>query len=534
MNASDVALRLKAALVPACRAARRSVAAARAWAVRAHPVTLAGVGFVGLTVVLVTLQWARAANGPAASAGAPTAVQLTSLFGNSRLPDGRTDTSQVRWDNLLITPIPGWTKRGQEWGGQWTLEGPEFKTKRFQITGYVAVSLDEKGLAGLADAQYKSDRNYIDFKEEAPRVEGVHPAGYKTLTTLTSVKATGYGQDARLYSLHVYLEANGLASHLQYAAAYRENFDLHRPTFEAFLRNLRLLSGQTLAPAFDDQPPLEQFTVNQCCDFLEWLLDVPLTDTQREAARDHLTRAWERKDKEEAKGLWEVFAGRNELDKLDKAKKELGRVAARNEVIKTWRDEAAKGDAMAKLMVDIYDRAHQPLAQGNAGEPPLTRQRADATLEILHFMASKVAGFDVGPTEQQKAEFAKELAAKYASLDAAAKTEVEQMPLYWAWFRAAWPELPAEERTKLVGQWGADERIKPIVGRVQELRAKAIASGNDPSGQLKAMRKLYQQQQTVAHISNMMAMQHRTNMMVINNIGSSNYRYEYKYVYRYR
>ena len=37
-----------------------------------------------------------------------------------------------------------------------------------------------------------------------------------------------------------------------------------------------------------------------------------------------------------------------------------------------------------------------------------------------------------------------------------------------------------------------------------------------------------------AMISNMMAMQHRTNMMVINNIGSSNTRYEYKYVYRYR
>jgi hypothetical protein len=94
--------------------------------------------------------------------------------------------------------------------------------------------------------------------------------------------------------------------------------------------------------------------------------------------------------------------------------------------------------------------------------------------------------------------------------------------------------VPADERAKLVGQWSADERSKPIVAKINELKAKAIASGNDPTGQLDALRELYQQQQTVSMISNMMAMQHRTNMTIINNIGSSNTRYEYRYVYRYR
>ena len=108
------------------------------------------------------------------------------------------------------------------------------------------------------------------------------------------------------------------------------------------------------------------------------------------------------------------------------------------------------------------------------------------------------------------------------------------MPLYWAWLRAAWPDAPADDRAKLTGQWAADDRIKPIVAQLNDLKAKALASGNDPTGQLDALRKLYQQQQTVSMISNMMAMQHRTNMTIINNIGSSNTRYEYKYVYRYR
>ena len=64
----------------------------------------------------------------------------------------------------------------------------------------------------------------------------------------------------------------------------------------------------------------------------------------------------------------------------------------------------------------------------------------------------------------------------------------------------------------------------------------AVAAGRGSSAtanqQIEAMRKLYQQQQNVAAISNMMRMQHMTNMSVINNIGSSNTRYEYKYVRR--
>lgn len=490
----------------------------------AHPVALA-LGLLGtLTILFATLGHARQA---LAEPGQPSPL-------STLLPDGRSDTNQVRFDNLLMTKLPGWTKRTGEWSGQWTLEGPDFKTRRFQITAFYAVGLDDRGLAGIADAVDKNSKTYIEFKEEAPRVESTHPAGYKQLTSFTSVKAEGYGKDCRLYTMHVYLEANNLCSRIDYSAAYRENFDLHLPTFQAFLKNVRLLSAQTLAPAFADQPVLEQFTVNQCCDFLEWLLDVPLTDTQRSAARDYFTQVWTRKDQTEAAGLWDVFKGRNELDKLPKDKKELGRTAARAEVLKQWRDEAAKGDKMARMMIDVYDAAHAPIAQGKPGEPSLTRQQSDSVLEILHFMAGKVAGFDVAPSEQQKTEFATKLAAQYASIDPETRKEFEQMPLYWAWFRAAWPETPADERTRLTQQWAADERIKPIVTQLNDLKAKALASGIEPTRQLDALRKLYQQQQTVSMISNMMAMQHRTNMTIINNIGSSNTRYEYKYVYRYR
>ncbi|MEO2091006.1 MAG: hypothetical protein ABGY75_16160 [Gemmataceae bacterium] len=51
---------------------------------------------------------------------------------------------------------------------------------------------------------------------------------------------------------------------------------------------------------------------------------------------------------------------------------------------------------------------------------------------------------------------------------------------------------------------------------------------------LDAVKKLQQQQQTTAMISNMMRMQHQTNMTIIRNMGSTPYKYEYKYEYRRR
>jgi hypothetical protein len=147
-------------------------------------------------------------------------------------------------------------------------------------------------------------------------------------------------------------------------------------------------------------------------------------------------------------------------------------------------------------------------------------------------MASKVAGVDVGPSEDQKKEFATQLATHFAAMDLDTKKETEQMPLYWAWFRAAWPDLSDAERANCINQWSKNDRIKPIVAKINELKEKGLAGDAMAFGD--AARKLYQQQQLTSHISNMMALRHASNMMIINNIGSSNTRYEYKYVYRYR
>jgi hypothetical protein len=45
------------------------------------------------------------------------------------------------------------------------------------------------------------------------------------------------------------------------------------------------------------------------------------------------------------------------------------------------------------------------------------------------------------------------------------------------------------------------------------------------------MQDLYTQQQTTAMMSNMLAMQHQTNMTIINNIGGGDYEWTWTYTY---
>ncbi|HSI35933.1 MAG TPA: hypothetical protein VK986_20290 [Tepidisphaeraceae bacterium] len=394
-------------------------------------------------------------------------------------------------------------------------------------------------------SQDSLDNLHRDFRN----VKVVQPTRVETLPT--GVKAatlicTANEKDEKLPPIRVhFIDADGngdgkeptTAEGIAFVASSSELWEKHWPTYQAFLKTISFPSHTKLAEPKDGFG-LTMYTVYTCVDFCEWFMDVPFTQEQRAVMQQYMVDVWrgeDAKSKEEREGLQEIIKASNEVAKLwEPAKKKLAREAVRQEALAQWRKEAAT-DKMAAFMIGIYDAANKPIAQGKAGEPALTRQGADATMEVLHFMASKAAGYDVEPGKQQKDEFAQKLAAAYALTPAEMKTEIAQMPLYWAALRVQWPELPADERKKLADAWGASEAIKPIIEEIKKAKAKAAADRvYKPTEQLAAMQKLYQQQQNAAMISNMMAMQHRTNMTIINNIGSSNYRYEYKTVYRYR
>ena len=104
------------------------------------------------------------------------------------------------------------------------------------------------------------------------------------------------------------------------------------------------------------------------------------------------------------------------------------------------------------------------------------------------------------------------------------------------------PSMHGVLRLEVITDGGIVTEVVPHVGylhRCFEKHAETRAYNLtipfvDRMDYLAAMRALQQQQQNTAMISNMLRIQHQTNMSVIRNIGSSSYKYEYKYEYRRR
>src|SRR5207237_3184041 len=126
-------------------------------------------------------------------------------------------------------------------------------------------------------------------------------------------------------------------------------------TFDRFLHGMRLSDSLVLA---EGTPPLTQAKVDQVADSLEWLLEVPFTDEQRQMIARNMIDSWKKNDRDDIKGVEDVVKFRAQLSEMNKQQKELARQAAQPELIKQARNET---DPVAKMIVQVYDAAHQPI-----------------------------------------------------------------------------------------------------------------------------------------------------------------------------
>ncbi|HEX8912004.1 MAG TPA: hypothetical protein VF796_06560, partial [Humisphaera sp.] len=244
------------------------------------------------------------------------------------------------------------------------------------------------------------------------------------------------------------------------------------PAYKRFVADVRLPSRTVLAEGPGGQK-LTLNTVLRVGDFLEWLLETPFTAAQRDELQAYLVDAYKRADAGEIAAVQEVHKVREQLDKLTPEQRDFAREAARAEAMKEWREEARKGDRLAKRMVEIYDAGRAALATGDDGDPPLTRQAADASLEAVYFMASKVAfpnGPESHPTPAQLDAWAKDLAAQYKEMPRAKKDDLAGMTALWAKLRLAWPEMSAAERAAVLEEWAKLPLVKQTAEQVKANR----------------------------------------------------------------
>jgi hypothetical protein len=102
-----------------------------------------------------------------------------------------------------------------------------------------------------------------------------------------------------------------------------------------------------------------------------------------------------------------------------------------------------------------------------------------------------------------------------------AQAEAALMQMKTSFTISEQPEQPQQTTANTPINTSADTPVQPV---------QTNDSGYDPDAFLQAQRELYQQQQTTAMISNMLQMQHETNMTIINNIGGYDYEYEWVWV----
>ena len=271
------------------------------------------------------------------------------------------------------------------------------------------------------------------------------------------------------------------------------------------------------------EPPLTEGQATCVRLYFEWLLGIELTAAERATMRAMLIDEWTRQDKDAMVGSLEIAFNYSRLAVLPAKDRDLVRAFEHPRVLEVMREVGAK-DKTNTWTLERYAEKKPSLVTGKPGP---TQEDLDALAELLHFRVLEVTGGDKATADKVKAATAEK--AKAGTLPA---HEVTGAGKQLALIRYAWPTLNAVDKQELRDVWADSLRAVGVPAKLAAWQttpapAKELAY-------LDAVKKLQQQQQTTAMISNMMRMQHETNMTIIRNMGSTPYKYQYKYEYRRR
>jgi hypothetical protein len=203
--------------------------------------------------------------------------------------------------------------------------------------------------------------------------------------------------------------------------------------------------------------PFTPEMLRQLGDFLEWVVEAPLIPGAREGLEQIYVQAAREKDKLTLEDAIAVSRCWTAVAALDPAARDMLRIVYQPEFLANL--DNGLDDDLAQYQRGFYQATHRPLA---AGDPPLTRQVADAHAELLCFQINAVAGSPVAEaTPEVREHVAADLAAAYPKESAGHRSHLAQAPLTLATLRVLWPELPQEERRELCRRW--KQELRPLL-----------------------------------------------------------------------
>jgi len=223
--------------------------------------------------------------------------------------------------------------------------------------------------------------------------------------------------------------------------------------FDALLHSTRVTDSILLAQG---NPPLTQATVDSVTDFLEWLIEVPFTEEQKQVIAREMVASWKNNVRDDIQGTQDVLKMRAQFSAMSPEQKDLARQQAQAQLIKAARSET---DAIAKMIVQVYDAAHKPIAPGNPRSlvrPPMPCSRC-----FLHGVAS-AAGRQRAAADRDAADegsVGEEPCSELRRDRRRSAAGHREHAYHWAQLRLHWPDLPQAEKANARAQWARSSEV---------------------------------------------------------------------------
>ncbi len=305
------------------------------------------------------------------------------------------------------------------------------------------------------------------------------------------------------------------------------NNTVNKAAFEAYVK-LHPTKNPLPCPAdgtviAKGEKPLTEGAAERVRMYFEWVLGLELTAAERKTLRAKLIDEWTRGDKDAMEGTLGIAFHFTRLAQLPPAERDLLQAFDHGKVVEAMRATGDK-DKTNQWLLDVFDAKRPPLEKG---KPGATRHDADALGEWMHFQVMEVTAGDKATADKVKAATLDKVKAGGVS-----GYQVTSARTQLAMVRFAWPTMADDDKQELRDSWAT--YLEPLGVKPKLAKWQTTPAPSKELDYLDALKKLQQQQQNTAMISNMMRMQHETNMSVIRNIGSSSYKYEYRYEYRRR
>ena len=362
-----------------------------------------------------------------------------------------------------------------------------------------------------------------EFRIEAQRTHGQHLASGGQWASFAYSVADPNRPGQFNYGWITMVAAGGRSVAIVAVFNDAASFNAHVKELGHMIDTMQITSGMVLEPG---NPRLTRFTVDASIEFVEWLMQVPLTDGQKEFVESELRKSWRANKREDIEGLKKILDARDQFASLTADQRELARQKILDDAMKQWRGNPAPD---ARMMVEIYDCSHKPIA---SGEPPLTQQSVDALVELLCFAAGQTVGVSCTPPADIKAKLAEQIAANYPAMTPEQRQKIAATPLEWAALRVAWPAYSDAERQQYINAWQRNEAIVQLAsllkGAPADAPAPSASTGDSNRQTIVNLQKFQNQQMFYQTMSNCMRMQYETNRAIIANMGGG-YHYEYRF-----